>query len=89
MAQEAPSPTAQAIVVRADSPLKSLGDLKGKKVGVAKGSEATTCCRAGSTPCRPGSFNPSDKPNVGPLQNAGTSAPLNLVSMKLFTSGEW
>lgn len=38
VAQEAPSPTAQAIVVRADSPLKSLGDLKGKKVGVAKGS---------------------------------------------------
>ncbi|MDM0025572.1 aliphatic sulfonate ABC transporter substrate-binding protein [Variovorax saccharolyticus] len=38
VAQEAPSPTAQAIVVRADSPLKSLGDLKGKKIGVAKGS---------------------------------------------------
>jgi len=38
VAQEAPSPTAQAIVVRADSPLKSLGDLKGRKIGVAKGS---------------------------------------------------
>jgi len=38
VAQEAPSPAAQAIVVRADSPLKSLGDLKGKKIGVAKGS---------------------------------------------------
>jgi len=38
VAQEAPSPSAQAIVVRADSPLKSLGDLKGRKIGVARGS---------------------------------------------------
>jgi len=38
VAQEAPSPTAQAIVVRTDSPVKTLGDLKGRKVGVAKGS---------------------------------------------------
>lgn len=38
VAQEAPSPTAQAIVVRADSPLRTLGDLKGRKIGVAKGS---------------------------------------------------
>ncbi|WP_444812855.1 aliphatic sulfonate ABC transporter substrate-binding protein [Variovorax fucosicus] len=38
VAQEAPSPTAQAIVVRADSPVRTLGDLKGKKIGVAKGS---------------------------------------------------
>ena len=38
VAQEAPSPTAQAIVVRADSPLGVLSDLKGRKIGVAKGS---------------------------------------------------
>ncbi|MDM0014649.1 aliphatic sulfonate ABC transporter substrate-binding protein [Variovorax sp. J22P168] len=38
VAKEAPSPTAQAIVVRADSPLRALGDLKGRKIGVAKGS---------------------------------------------------
>ncbi|WP_234263031.1 aliphatic sulfonate ABC transporter substrate-binding protein [Hydrogenophaga sp. NFH-34] len=36
VAQEAPSPTAQAILVRADSPLKSVADLKGKRVGFAK-----------------------------------------------------
>ncbi len=36
VAQEAPSPAAQAIVVRADSPIKSVADLKGKKVGFAK-----------------------------------------------------
>ncbi|RZI93991.1 MAG: aliphatic sulfonate ABC transporter substrate-binding protein [Variovorax sp.] len=36
VAQEAPSPSAQAILVRADSPLKSVADLKGKKVGFAK-----------------------------------------------------
>lgn len=35
-AQEAPSPHAQAIVVREDSPLRSLADLKGKKVAVTK-----------------------------------------------------
>jgi sulfonate transport system substrate-binding protein len=35
-AQEAPSPSAQAIVVRADSPLRSVADLKGKKVAVTK-----------------------------------------------------
>ncbi len=35
-AQEAPSPHAQAIVVREDSPLKSLADLKGRKVAVTK-----------------------------------------------------
>ena len=35
-AQEAPSPSAQAIVVREDSPLKQLADLKGKKVAVTK-----------------------------------------------------
>jgi sulfonate transport system substrate-binding protein len=36
VAQEAPSPAAQAIVVRADSPIRSVADLKGKKVGFAK-----------------------------------------------------
>jgi sulfonate transport system substrate-binding protein len=36
VAQEAPSPSAQAIVVRADSELRQVSDLKGKKVGVAK-----------------------------------------------------
>ncbi|WP_349569768.1 aliphatic sulfonate ABC transporter substrate-binding protein [Azotobacter salinestris] len=35
-AQEAPSPAAQAILVRADSPLRGLADLKGKKVAVTK-----------------------------------------------------
>jgi len=38
VAQEAASPSAQAIVVLADSPLKSLADLKGKKVAVTKGA---------------------------------------------------
>ena len=36
VAQEAPSPSAQAILVRADSPLKTVADLKGKKIGFAK-----------------------------------------------------
>ncbi len=36
VAQEAPSPTAQAILVKADSPLTTLADLKGRKVGFAK-----------------------------------------------------
>jgi sulfonate transport system substrate-binding protein len=35
-AQEAPSPSAQAIVVRADSPINSVADLKGRKVAVTK-----------------------------------------------------
>ena len=35
-AQEAPSPSAQAIVVRADSPIASVADLKGKKIAVTK-----------------------------------------------------
>lgn len=36
VAQEAPSPSAQAVVVRADSPIKTVADLRGKKVGFAK-----------------------------------------------------
>ncbi|HVR54270.1 MAG TPA: aliphatic sulfonate ABC transporter substrate-binding protein [Pseudorhodoferax sp.] len=40
VAQEALSPTAQAIVVRADSPLKSVAELKGRKVGFAKAAGA-------------------------------------------------
>lgn len=36
VAQEAPSPTAQAIVVKEDSPIRTVAELKGKKVGVAK-----------------------------------------------------
>lgn len=35
-AEEAPSPSAQAIVVRKDSPLQRLVDLKGKKIAVTK-----------------------------------------------------
>lgn len=35
-AQEAPSPAAQAILVRGDAPLRGLADLKGKKVAVTK-----------------------------------------------------
>jgi sulfonate transport system substrate-binding protein len=40
IAQEAPSPAAQAIVVREDSPLKTVADLKGKKVSFAKAAGA-------------------------------------------------
>ena len=36
VAQEAPSPTAQGIVVPANSPIRSVAELKGKKVGFAK-----------------------------------------------------
>ncbi|CAN5443162.1 aliphatic sulfonate ABC transporter substrate-binding protein [soil metagenome] len=36
VAQEAPSPAAQAIVVPTDSPIKTVADLKGKKIGFAK-----------------------------------------------------
>ncbi|MCJ2079658.1 aliphatic sulfonate ABC transporter substrate-binding protein [Methylobacterium sp. E-016] len=38
IAQEAPSPEAQAILVPADSTLKSVADLKGRKVAVTKGA---------------------------------------------------
>ena len=38
VADEAPSPTAQAILVATDSPIKSLADLKGKRVAVTKGA---------------------------------------------------
>lgn len=40
IAQEAPSPTAQAIIVKADSPLQRVADLKGKRVGFAKAAGA-------------------------------------------------
>ncbi|KAF1036821.1 MAG: putative aliphatic sulfonates-binding protein [Herbaspirillum frisingense] len=36
LAQESPSPSAQAIVVRADSPIRSVADLKRKKIAVTK-----------------------------------------------------
>lgn len=36
LAQEAPSPSAQALVVRADSPIRSVSELKGKRIAVAK-----------------------------------------------------
>ena len=38
IAQEAASPEAQAILVPGDSPLKSVADLKGRKVAVTKGA---------------------------------------------------
>lgn len=38
VAEEAASPSAQAILVPKDSPIKSLADLKGKKVAVTKGA---------------------------------------------------
>lgn len=40
IAQEAPSPTAQAILVTKDSPIKTVADLKGKKVAFAKAAGA-------------------------------------------------
>lgn len=36
LAQEAPSPAAQAIIVRSDSPIKTVADLKRKKIAVTK-----------------------------------------------------
>ena len=39
-AQETPSPAAQAILVRADSPIHQLADLKGRKIAVAKAAGA-------------------------------------------------
>lgn len=38
VAQEAASPKAQAILVNADSPIRSVADLKGRKVAVTKGA---------------------------------------------------
>jgi sulfonate transport system substrate-binding protein len=38
IAQEAASPAAQAILVAADSPIRSVADLKGRKVAVTKGA---------------------------------------------------
>lgn len=40
VAQEAPSPTAQAILVKADSPLRRVAELKGRKIGFAKAAGA-------------------------------------------------
>ncbi|PKU24015.1 aliphatic sulfonate ABC transporter substrate-binding protein [Telmatospirillum siberiense] len=40
LVQEKPSPTAQAIVVAKDSPIKTVSDLKGRKIGVAKAAGA-------------------------------------------------
>jgi len=39
-ASESPSPTAQAIVVKSDSPIRTLADLRGRKVAFAKGAGA-------------------------------------------------
>ncbi|EJL90753.1 ABC transporter, substrate-binding protein, aliphatic sulfonates family [Herbaspirillum sp. CF444] len=36
LAQEAPSPSAQAVIVRTDSPIKTVADLKRKKIAVTK-----------------------------------------------------
>ncbi len=38
LAQETPSPEGQAIVVPAESPIKSVADLKGKKIAVTRGA---------------------------------------------------
>src|ERR1700722_1591327 len=38
IAEEAASPSAQAILVRPESPIKTIADLKGKKVAVTKGA---------------------------------------------------
>ena len=40
VAYEPPAPKGEAILVPKDSPLKSIADLKGKKIAVAKGSNA-------------------------------------------------
>lgn len=38
VAEEAPSPTAQAIVVPGGSPIRSVADLRGKRIAVTKGA---------------------------------------------------
>jgi len=40
VARETPSPSAQAILVKADSPIRALADLKGKRIGFAKAAGA-------------------------------------------------
>ena len=42
---------ANAILVQNDSPIKTLEDLKGKKVGVAKGSSGFDLLNNGTCPC--------------------------------------
>lgn len=39
-AAESPAPRGEAVIVKADSPIHSLADLKGKKIGVTRGSNA-------------------------------------------------
>ncbi|WP_420132298.1 ABC transporter substrate-binding protein, partial [Rhodopseudomonas sp.] len=53
-AEEAPSPTAQAILVPADSAIKTPADLKGKRIAVTKGAGShylllATLAKAGLT----------------------------------------
>jgi sulfonate transport system substrate-binding protein len=55
VAQEAPSPSAQAIIVHCDGPIHTLADLKGKRIAVAKAAGAhylllASLQRAGLTP---------------------------------------
>lgn len=40
IAQESPSPSAQAILVKPDSPIRTVADLKGKRIGFAKAAGA-------------------------------------------------
>ena len=47
VAEEAPSPSAQAILVPSDSPIRSVADLKGKKVAVTKGAAKISDDRSG------------------------------------------
>ncbi len=56
-AREAPSPQAEAIIVHADSSIKTVADLKGKTVAARRGSGAhfvlaAALKRAGSFVCR-------------------------------------
>lgn len=44
VAEEAASPAAQAIVVPEASAIKTIAELKGKKIAVTKGAGSTICC---------------------------------------------